>query len=379
MAESTERQSWVQPLHQSSVDMCLRCKRCYMFRYRWCIFPKVPEVKPSATLGHIVHRFMELGQEKVQQVRNEVNESINFYAAKVDAGEDLLGDYAKMANALSDSLDKALAMVTLFWERYPLPERFKVLAVEKPVLTQLDLQDGLPPVILAGRLDRVLVDEETSNLYIRDQKTSGRDTKFTLAGYPFSLQCRVYRILAAIEYDKSPVGFIIDLLRKPSIKYCPKTKDKDGFSSYLDRVKKWYDEQGIEAMVSHSILFTEPLLPWELAKDLRIASYYQTCPAKPEFFGRDETASYCKHYERLCSYYPLCSRDEAGWDFTIEEKFEVVPPAEELQLKISETSAELSLSTPTGDVSASTSVKGAESGSDTNGTQNSNSESDSRD
>ena len=60
---------------------------------------------------------------------------------------------------------------------------------------------------------------------------------------------------------------------------------------------------------------------------LLTAAICRLIPATPDLFPRDATGSYCREYQRVCSYYELCSRDEVSWDAIIEEKYEVRPPA----------------------------------------------------
>lgn len=330
-----EMKSWVQPLHQSSVNMCLRCKRCYMFRYRWCITPKVLEFKPAATLGNIIHRLLQLGPDSIPRVRDEISDNVLWHEAKIEAGEDLVGEHQKMIRLLEDHLERAIAVARIFWEKHPPAPNLEVLASEKAVAFTLDLEDKMPPVLIAGRLDSVLKDTDTGDIYIRDTKTSGRDVAFTITGYSYSLQCRFYRILAASEFEQVPKGFILDVLQTPGIKLCGtdiKAAKAEGISpeeAYLNRCKEWYETQGKKSAQSFYIQFAEPILPAELQHDLRLVSMYQTAPAEPKAFPRDSTASYCRHFEKTCRYYSLCSVSEDAWPHVIEEKYQLNTPVQE--------------------------------------------------
>ena len=60
--------TYVQPLHQSSISTCLGCRRCYMYRDRWCLRPKKKEKAGAANQGRIIHRFLQRGPDKVHEI-----------------------------------------------------------------------------------------------------------------------------------------------------------------------------------------------------------------------------------------------------------------------------------------------------------------------
>lgn len=364
----SERETYIQPLRQSSIASCLRCKRYYMFRDRWCIFLKRLPYQVAAGQGQVVHRFLQFGPEKQSQVEKEAQETIANLVEQVEKGEDLVGEIAARANKLGDQLDKAKLMVNLHWEKYPRPPQHKIIFKEKNFDANLSIpitdSDKLT-IWLAGTLDEVVLNEESGLIWIRDYKTTSRDIAFTLTGYQFSLQCRIYRLLAGValqdleEYkNRKPEGFILDILRVPNISMCGADRDykeyehvfKRGprkgetelrrdhfgepkFENYLARCKDWYLEKDCESTRSFAIQFSEPILSDELANVLMFTAVHQMIPAVPANFGRDLTASYCKYMERVCPYYQLCQSDESAWDGIIEEKYEVVVPDLKLEPK----------------------------------------------
>jgi hypothetical protein len=352
---ATERETFIQPLRQSSVDTCLRCKRCYMFRYRWGISPRAKQYMVASDRGKLLHRLMQLGPQGIPMVRSEVNDEVSKLLKIIDSGGDLMGDIARQVDDVENSYNQALVMATILWEKYPRPATHKVLAKEKTVKASIRLNDGSRPDLcieteLEGTLDEVVEDTESKLIWIRDYKTSSRDVMFTLTGYQWSLQCRMYRLLAGAylqsipEYvNRAPEGFILEILQTPTITMCDKDRSfnliehtfKSGprkgttemqkdyfgeptFENYLQRCKEWYTAQGDVSVKAFGIRFSESVLPPELRMDLMTAAVYRLLPAVPENFPRDETASYCKHYERVCPYYELCSTDPAA--------FEVVKP-----------------------------------------------------
>ena len=358
---SKERETYVQPLHQSSINMCMRCRRAFMFRDRWCIFPKYGAFKQAASQGSLTHRLIEVGPEGVEAVRNEVEIAVNELVAAIDRGEDLMGNLAAEANNLNAMFQKALVMATILWEKYPRPEHHKVLAKEETVkaIFRLSLPDE-PELTteLEGTVDEMVEDTKTGLIYIRDYKTSARDVAFTMTGYQWSFQLRLYRLLAGAylqgtpRYEnRSPQGFILEILQTPTISFGSKDRDykekehkftrgarkgetemrreyegEPTFENYLQRCREWYAEKGDEAVQSFSIRFNESVLCDELRGDLLMAAIARLLPAVPENFPRDATASYCKNYERVCPYYDLCCSNESGWDALIAENYEVRPP-----------------------------------------------------
>lgn len=330
-----ERQSYTKPCSQSSVAMCLRCRRCFLFKHRWCIVPKFRPIKVAASLGQIVHRLQQVGPEGINTVRKEVTEQIEELAQRIDAGEDLLGEIERAAKKLQENLDKAVAMVQIMWEKYPKPANHKTLLREKSIRMKMTMGTNGEEVELVGIPDELVENTDTGEVWVRDSKTSTRDVQYTLTGYQYGLQKRIYRILATEFLEEQgkppPVGFIIDLLQVPTIKYCPTTKDKEGFNHYIDRCRKWYEEKGDNAIRRFALPYTESIMPEELGWSLITVAAATSAPAEPKLFPRDITGSYCTHYERVCDYYELCSKSESAWDAIIEEKFEVRPPKQKTE------------------------------------------------
>jgi len=334
-----------------------------MFRDRWCIIPKQQPFAVAASQGSLTHRLIEKGPDGIEMVRAQVQEYIQHLLSRIDAGEDLLGYIAQEANELDNQFNKALAMATVLWEKYPRPKHHKILAKEKTIdiSFRLGKPEDMPfPIVnLRGRLDEIVLDEKSSLIYIRDYKTTSRDVTYTLTGYHYSLQCRLYRLLAGAflqdlpdHKNRSPDGFILEILQVPTISMGSKDRDyteyeytftrgsrkgetemrrdyegEPQFSNYLQRCRGWYAERGDEAVQSFAVRFIEPVLPQELSLALGLAVIYQNLPADvPSAFPRDTTASYCKFMNRICPYYDLCCTDEAAWPAIIESKYEVKPP-----------------------------------------------------
>ncbi len=355
-------QSWKQPMHQSSIKTCLRCKRKYLFRNRYCIRPKQAKYSPATNHGRLVHRLHDLGPDGVGTVRQEVKDRQIGLWNQIEEGEDLLGYLAREANDLDNQFNKALVICNLLWAKYPETDRFKVLAKETEMGAILRLGEDNMFAHLVGTIDKLVLDTKTDLIWIRDTKTSGDDAAMTLTGYQFGLQLQIYKILANIwlaeqkefpelDNNRTVDGFIVDFLQTPGIILSAKDRDftehdhvlKSGprkgqvekrriyegdplFENYLERCKQWYKENGDEAAKSFAVRFAGPMISQELLNDLRVATVYSMVEADPANFGRDLTGDTCKQWRRVCPYYDLCSSPVGSWEAIVADKYEVREP-----------------------------------------------------
>lgn len=319
------------PVSASSIICGVKCRRRTLFRYLWGLIHKVEAFSAGKIGGKLFHRLLQLGSEGVERVREEVATEQRELMQRIQEGEDLMGDLARTAQNLTDLFNKALAMVTIFWELYPQPDHLETIGKE----IRIELED-VPQIpkghIAKGFLDSLVRNKDNGDIWIRDAKTTGRPLKFAMLGYAWSIPCRFYRYITYYWLEKNGhdpsklKGIILDMAQTPTIKYCPNTKDKGGFDSYIDRVKKWYAERGDEAMMSKGILYTEPLLPPELVANLNVMHFLlsQPKPLDPTWFPKDTTGTFCKEYERECPYYNLCNSDVRMWPQIIERQFTVL-------------------------------------------------------
>ncbi|HEC61691.1 MAG TPA: hypothetical protein ENI27_05490, partial [bacterium] len=263
------------PVSSTMLICVAKCLRKAFFRYRWGIVPKYDQFSIGKIVGKLFHRLLQLGPEGVERVRQEVVETQKKLMEQIQKGEDLTGDLARSAQNLTDIFHKSLAMVKIFWERYPQPSHLETIGKEIRIELVLETEDVLSDStaftfgshILKGFLDSLVRNKENGDIWIRDAKTTGRALKLMMLGYAWSIPCRFYRYithnwLKKNGHDPSKLrGIILDIARTPTIKFCKKDKD---FDAYVERVKVWYDEQGDDAMLSKGIVYTEPLLPDEL-------------------------------------------------------------------------------------------------------------------
>ena len=328
-------------ISQSCVACGLRCKRKFLYRYRWGLRPKIEEFKVAASCGTLFHRLMELGPSGIETVREQVRADQTVLMGRIQNGEDLTGELARAAQGLTELFNKALVMAQLFWTKFPVPPNIKTLGRELVV--------EMPPdanckYIRRGKIDQLVLDEDTRDVWVRDTKTTSRDIAFTLSGCGWSIQSRFYRMLAThyVENLENNVnlsgkirGFIYDVAQVPGIKFCKKDAD---FAAYLKRVEQWYLDAGLDAMSSKAIVFNEPILGAELLQAIYTTSLLLDArldiPEVLVSFPRDVTMDSCKGFNRVCDYMKLCESDMAGWPSIINGLFTIASAEKEEEREV---------------------------------------------
>uniref|UniRef100_A0A6M3J8J0 Putative PD-(D/E)XK nuclease superfamily protein n=1 Tax=viral metagenome TaxID=1070528 RepID=A0A6M3J8J0_9ZZZZ len=317
--------------HQSSISLAHGCERCFFLKERWGVELRGVKVKEGASLGKIYHKFQQLGPGHEQEVQAWVRKMQTDLMAQVDRGEDLDGQILRLANLLTTLYNKAEAMAKLFWECYPTPDYLKTIGTE--IKHSMIIQDGaLKGMVLGGTIDKLIQDTRNGDIWIRDHKSTGMKTLDVIfAGFPWSTQARIYRILAEDFYKNfaSLKGFILDGILKPGIKLCGKDEKNaklwncDVEEAYLRRVKEWYAESGTAAIRSQAIMFNEPLVSWELMHELLTMQNLGSRPNIPEAYSRDPSRFHCFLYGSQCIYYDLCESPKSRWPELFETKYKI--------------------------------------------------------
>ena len=326
--------------HQSSISCAHGCERCWFFKERWGVELRGTQVKEGATLGTIYHKFQQLGPEKQELVRPWVSKMQLELMAKVERGEDLDGQVVRLANLLTTLYNKAHAMAQLFWERYPTPSYLKTIGTE--IKHKMTIPAGqFKEMVLEGIIDKLIEDTRNSDFWLRDHKSTGMNTLDVIfAGFPWSTQARMYRILG-VDYLVSKMGqdsiwalnhvkgFILDGIMKPGIKLCGKDdKNAKGWNcsvedAYLRRVKEWYDEKETGAIRSQAIMYNEPLFSRELVHELMTMQELGNRPNDPEKYDRDPSRFHCFLYDSQCIYYDLCEAPMSRWSELFDTKYKI--------------------------------------------------------
>jgi len=324
------------PLSASSIATALSCPRKFMFANKWRLFRRAKQYSPAASFGKILHRLLEVGSERIEEVHQEIVKQHEALLAQIREGEDLMGDLQREANELHGAYIKAVAVASIFWERFPPKEYMVTVEREKEYAGEIPAghlaNPYSVPLPVVGYVDWKVEDNRNKERWIRDAKTTSRSFQSMLVGFPHCIQCRFYRVLSNLCLPDEPDirGFILDIIRVPTIRMCGKDEKQAAIEgctpldAYIKRVKDWYDEQD-ETMGSHAIIFNEPVWPQELVSEIRRVSHMWNAEALPENFNRDLTRSTCYAYEKECPYYVLCSSDPATWPSYMEQMFEIVP------------------------------------------------------
>jgi hypothetical protein len=329
---------------QSSIACASACERLWFYRYRMGVVLRGVERKDAATLGTIYHKLQHYGPGKEAETKKWITQQQRDLMAMVDGGEDLDGNAQRLANMLTSLYKTAEVMAHIFWERFPQPPHFKVIGTEIKHSMEFD---GLT---LEGTIDKLILNEKDGGIWIRDHKSTGRPLAALFGGLAWSLQARIYRILAidylkknrALGLDEAIIkGFIFDGIMKPGIKSC-KTDEKNakewGCSiedAYLRRVKEWYRDYEVKAELegkkntkaidSKALLFTEQVYPLGLKHALHRMQVLMRYFHHPDYYDRDITRKACFAYEKQCIYHDLCETDPKQWDRLFELKYQIKP------------------------------------------------------
>lgn len=322
--------------HQSSISLAHGCERCFFFKERWGVELRGIKIKEGATLGQIYHRFQKLGPGYEEKVHAWVRGMQADLMARVNKGEDLDGQILRLANLLTTLYNKAEAMSRIFWERYPTPSYLKTIGTE--IRHTMTIQDGvLVGLVLEGTIDKLVQDTRNGNIWIRDHKSTGMKTLDVIfAGFPWSTQARIYRILAegcckgrAKLMGEKVIGFILDGILKPGIKLCGKDEKNskiwncDVNEAYLRRVKEWYAEKDTDAIKSQAIMFNEPLCSAELLHELARIWELSQRPNDPKRYSRDPSRFHCFLYDSKCIYSDLCESPMSRWPELFDVKYKI--------------------------------------------------------
>jgi hypothetical protein len=313
------------PVSQGGIANAKHCARFYLYRHKWGIVPRVTKYSSSPKLGNIVHSMMQNGKDNTKVVQEQVMKSYNILMERIKKGEDLDGYLASEAAEIGELYNKALAICTIYWEKFPPKEYIQTHSRELVLESVYQPPVSNKEVPLIGIIDWLVEDSRNGSMWIRDFKTTGLSFVLKKTGIIFGLQGRYYRFLCKDTVS----GFILDMIKTPSIKLCGKdhktAKELDitAEEAYKIRVEEWYEVQE-ESMSSEAVAFLkEPVDNKELMTHLNHACHLWLAPCVPTNFMRDITLSKCTGYRTQCPYYCLCSSAESTWPAQIEQFFQI--------------------------------------------------------
>lgn len=334
-------------IRSSSLGVLDECPRKFLYGYKLGIQPRA--YQSALTMGSIVHKVLQclfLGQteEESQAAAKSIlsKEQQNLVELADPAGFLPGGKPVESAlKQLEEDYHKARAMALVFWNFVPFePGWYEVLRTPDGVpMVELMLEYQYPGLSRPARTpcDLALVHKSTGEVWIVDFKTTSFDPKIRAIPTKISAQLALYRLVLQSHLDswahsdltppQRVVGSIHAIIKKPSIKYCPDTKDKAGFHFYIERLVQWYKDAETKDPTNPPLIldphrFTKPLMTSELHGRLKqFCKASQAGPNIDHFYRAGEGA--CLKFNKPCPYMVLCNSDPAMWPDLIESKFTI--------------------------------------------------------
>lgn len=324
------------PIRSTNLRL-MKCKRKFLLRVRLGLRRR-GYYQSAFFAGRLYHhvlaglmrklKFAEVSEEARQLAFQQIVETRE--EAHPDTG--LLPD-GRAAEAIVDKIerdrDMAVAMAEVFHKRFePIPAGMSPVTVEDQIYARVE---GIPHIATA-RLDLLASeDPDPTCLWIVDSKTTSDEPSRVAAAMSFDLQPQHYRVVAMANFpDHSIVGVIHNIIKKPTIRYCPTTKDKSGFDSYIQRVFEWYTVRIRAAEAQAQAGHPDPEFPIrqskvrftpEVASDfmqlLREGSDNTKCRMSLDRFPRCSDNYECIGMggSSCCEFLPLCRQTGTGnWD-----------------------------------------------------------------
>lgn len=335
--------SYEPTIRSSGIADLLTCYRKYMWRYRFALKPL--GFASALYIGKVYHLIMAKlysGRSPAEAVQEAVDAFDRFrqrLAKLVDKSTGLLPWGVPLDDVVAKAtreFSKAQAMALWSWDVAPLDfDIWEPIAVEKLIDISVP---GLKSRV-RGRLDALLYNRRTDEVWLGDHKTTSFDTHELTATLRWNNQARLYRLLANAYCDQenllAPSGATHDIIKKPTIRQKFKQKpNPETFDEYLDRVTQRYSEDLSDWEVTrplnvgppfvHSALrFPQEVISPEFAQTLKSADHASRTCVRLQAFPR--CAQSCFKFSRTCPYHCLCSTPVADWPKIIETRFEVIP------------------------------------------------------
>lgn len=319
-------------IHSTNMKLLEECPRKFLYRERLGMV-KPGSVRAPLIRGTYFHQVSAalLQGDSPRDTASAARALIDVECAKLQEAHDACfragiptGDLPKEQDSLRQSAEKGICMALLFHEKYPPdPARYKTIGVEHEVIARVS---GVSRPV-RGTLDLVLQDRKTGHIWIIDHKTTSKgDTTTIVSAMGWDYQSLLYRLLAEAAWPNHKIaGILYNVVLEPSIRFCPTTKDKDGFmgegSTYLNRVKGIFEEMERESqvlgtpppMLQSPVEFRGPV-PRSFLKALQ-----RTAQACRDTLMSDERFPKCgSHYTCIgmggkgsCEYLPVCQIEGA--------------------------------------------------------------------
>ncbi len=338
----------IPPIRSSSIHALEHCPRKFMYQSKFGLRPKA--YSSALSMGRIFHLTLQAlftGADKEQAMKaanNELHRRTNEIMASGDAmGFTQDGQLiTKVLQKMEDDYGKARAMAFAFMSYSPFDwNEWEILETpDGTPCVELKLEAKIKgiSVPLISPCDLALVKKSTGDVWIIDHKTTSMSTRARARSVRISSQIALYRLVLQCHLDswaetgqgeypqRKVVGSVHNIVQKPTIKFCPKTKDKSGYDHYIQRVKDWYQEKHKADPKESPIfqtytMFTAPVLNKELYLRLQQqARASRTDPCLDRFYRAGDYA--CHSFNAECPFSELCSSDAVMWEEIVGRRFE---------------------------------------------------------
>jgi hypothetical protein len=347
----------VPPVRSTPLAVLDECPRKFLYAFKLGIASKVTERPLTVgTFTHLVLKHLFLGSteaEALSKVEAALTQADYSLIAAADEGGFLPGgaDLKSALENMQDDYHKARAMAICFWRFRPFDTaEWDVLRTPtgEPMVERV-LTCEVPGIETPLRTpcDLALVNKKSGEVWIVDFKTTSFDPKLRSIPTRISPQLALYRLVLQAHLDswhkdswssdypagcripqQTVVGSIHAIIKKPTIKYCPDTKDKAGFHAYIERLIQWYKDAEAKdpsnpPLVLDPNRFSGPAMTSELWHRLvRYSGLATSVPNFDTFYRAGDSA--CLKYNKPCPFLVLCNSapamipDLVRTNFTIE-------------------------------------------------------------
>jgi hypothetical protein len=320
-----------------------------MYRSKFGLKPKA--YSSALSIGRIFHLTLQAlftGADQEQSLRaadNELHKRTTEILASADPAGFTLDGHAitSVLQKMEDDYHKARAMAFAFMSHTPFSwDDWEILETpDGTPCVELKLEAKIQgiSVPLISPCDLALIKKSTGDVWIIDHKTTSMNTLTRARSVRISSQIALYRLVLQCHLDswaetglgrkiaRKVVGSVHNIVQKPTIKYCPKTKDKDGFDHYVQRVKDWYEEKhtanpDASPILQTHTMFVDPVLSKELYLRLQQqARASQTNPCLDRFYRAGDYA--CHSFNTECPFAELCSSAPIMWESIVNRRYDV--------------------------------------------------------
>lgn len=343
----------VPPLRSSGMKILHQCRRKFLWSeiYRLRRGIKGTPLRIGTYVHHmLVSRYRgQTAQQAFESASDYLTGEREVLLKQMKDGIIKSGErFESISKQMSEDLQKAYAMLDAFLTYYPINPNREVVGTE--MFFEVQLEGFSMPI--QGQIDLLLRDRKTGRLTIVDLKTHGVTTAIRAATNVFDVQTHLFYTLGLQDMLEKQVDLPLSssrvpfcdssfhlglrsdsdllrgsklsdfthieyfLLKKPTIKCCK--KDDYDLGNYIQRVRKWYDEQTTQnpndppfAVSSQPIQgnpLTDPESLLKLQDHAKAASHD---PMDFAWFYKTADDTMCSSRLGSCPYLDLCRTDRA--------------------------------------------------------------------